>query len=107
MLFVTLLFYFRLIKQALVSASEGELCWVTISPISQFCAPFSLIVFPSPYMQCLTTEGNEGGGRGESGTAFSMRVELADTQLLPHPNYHLCEVALGAELDAGFLSENI
>lgn len=36
-----------------------------------------------------------------------MRVELADTQLLPHPNYHLCEVALGAELDAGFLSENI
>lgn len=82
-------------------------CWVMVSLISQFYAPLSLIIFPRLCVQCLTTEGNEGGDRGESGTAFSMRVELADTQLLPHPNYHLCEVALGAELDAGFLSENM
>lgn len=38
---------------------------------------------------------------------FSVRVELADTQLLPHPNDCICEVALGAEMHAGFVSEKV
>lgn len=56
-------------------------------------------------VQHLAAEKNEGGDRGESGAAFSRRGELADTQRLPHPNYCLCRVALGAERDAGFVAE--
>jgi len=55
----------------------------------------------------MATEMNEGGDKGESGVAFSVRVELADTQLLPHPNYRLCGAALGAEMRAGFVSEMV
>lgn len=104
--FVTLFFFFLmlLIKQVLVNASEGELLR-TVSFIGQFWAPWSLVIFLSVSVQRLATEKNEGGDRGESGAAFSVRVKLADSQLLPHPNYRLCGVALGAEMRAGFASE--
>lgn len=94
-----------LIKQVLVNANEGELLSI-VSFIRRFCTPLCLI-FPSVSVQHLATEKNEGGDRSESGAAFSMRVELADTQLLPRPNYCLCGVALGAEMHAGFVSEKV
>lgn len=47
------------------------------------------------------------GDRGESGAAFSVRVELADAQLLPHPNDRGCGVASGTELRAGFGPEKV
>lgn len=55
-------------------------------------------------LQQLATEKDEDG---ESRAALSMRVEPADTQLLPHPNYRLCGAALGAEMHAGFVSEKV
>lgn len=58
-------------------------------------------------MQPLATEKNKGGDRGESGADFSMRVELAYTQLLSHPNYHLCGIALGAGMRAVSGSEKV
>ena len=102
----TFFFFLLLIKQVLVNASEGELLSI-VSFISRFCTPLSFIIFPSLSVQHLATEKNEGGDRGESRAAFSTRVELADTQLLPHPNYRLCGVALGAEMHAGFVSEKV